>query len=65
MNKEMPYLKTEIPDMKDEYSNRIRETKIIEQLISGEEKDIELVKEEIRKTNKKISDVQVILRIKI
>jgi hypothetical protein len=45
--------------MKEELQNRARETKIIHNLRHEEEKELNLIKDEIRKMNKKISDINV------
>ena len=44
--------------MNYEYGCRIKETKVISTLISGEERNINLIKDDIRKLNKKISDTE-------
>jgi len=45
--------------MNTEYCDRIKENKILNQIIQEEARDIETTKEEIKKINKKISDVEV------
>ena len=45
--------------MTDEYNDKIKETKILQSLIVEEDRSIQITKEEIRKMNKKNSDVDV------
>jgi hypothetical protein len=45
--------------MTDEYNDKIKETKILQSLIVEEDRSIQVLKEDIRKMNKKISDVDV------
>jgi hypothetical protein len=45
--------------MTDEYNDKIKETKILQSLLVEEDRGIDIKKEEIRKMNKKISDVDV------
>lgn len=63
MYKEMPSIKSEIEEMNVEYGNRLKETKMIYTLINEEERDINSIKHEIRKLNKKKSDIEVSNRL--
>jgi hypothetical protein len=47
--------------MQEELDNNLREKKAIDTFIVEEDKEMNHLKDEIRKSNKKISDVQVIL----
>src|SRR5690348_11325023 len=58
MKKETPGIKKDIVDMNEGYGVRNHETKVIAQLIAEEERDINLLKEEIRKFNKRNSDIE-------
>ena len=49
--------------MNDEYHDKVKETKILNSLIVEEDRNIEIMKEDIRKINKKISDVEVRINI--
>ena len=75
MNKEVVEIKQDIPkvnknyynflyliQLKEELNETIYETKMINTIIGEETKQIDLLKDDIRKLNKKISDVEVILQ---
>jgi hypothetical protein len=58
MNKEIPFFKQEIPEMKNEIEIRKSETNQIKIMIKAEDKNAELIKDEIRRFTKKISDTE-------